>query len=217
MSSGGGAAAYPDRGRYDDLEEDDEDRAEAAEMERLARIADEEADFQMMIQLNAKFDKRTARKAREAATVKAAAAPITATTVISTTNPAATSTDTRTTSSAAVTTQASPPVSETEDEEAVETAEEPAAKVFSRAGFGKRDHKVWFIPTHYVGEAAPDWVELDAEVTIQHAQHVGVENYKSLLLGNGISSDTEGAAAISDINTKYFGDSKVRGHNLVSI
>jgi hypothetical protein len=40
MSSGGGAAANPDRGRYADLEEDDEDRAETAEVERLARRAD---------------------------------------------------------------------------------------------------------------------------------------------------------------------------------
>ena len=45
MSSGGGAAANPDRGRYADLEEDGEDRAETAEVERLARRADEKADF----------------------------------------------------------------------------------------------------------------------------------------------------------------------------
>jgi hypothetical protein len=41
----------------------------------------------MMMQLTAKFDKKKARKAREVATVKAAAAPIMATTVTSNTNP----------------------------------------------------------------------------------------------------------------------------------
>jgi hypothetical protein len=68
MSSGGGAA---DCDRYSDLEEDNEDRAATAEKEQLARIADEEADYQQTIKITANI--RAWSNARKIAREKAAA------------------------------------------------------------------------------------------------------------------------------------------------
>jgi hypothetical protein len=95
----------------------------------------------------------------------------------------------------------------TDDVASEEAAEEQAAAaVLNPAGFGKKGKKVCFIPTQYVGSAAPEWVELDANVTITHALSVGVANYKNPLPKPEASAD---AAAASE----YFGDSKVRNEN----